>query len=185
MVEVEMKFHATDDTNLPRLLSELAATAQEPIVESDHYFNAPDRDFAKTDEALRLRRIGEQNRVTYKGPKRDALTKTRTEIEIPLASGTAVAHNYIALLERLGYRPVAIVHKCRTIYQLDWQGWQAEVCCDDVTDLGQFVEIEIVTNEDQLEAARTALLQLAAQLTLKDTERRSYLEMLLTKRGQA
>src|SRR5438552_3145030 len=76
MLEVEMKFPAADFTGIERLLAERGAVAQESLEEVDHYFNAPDRDFAQTDEALRLRRIGPANYATYKGPKRDAQTKT-------------------------------------------------------------------------------------------------------------
>ena len=63
----------------------------EALREADHYFNAPDRDFARTDEAFRLRRIGAANFVTYKGPKRDAQRKMRTEIEVPLPDGDEAA----------------------------------------------------------------------------------------------
>jgi adenylate cyclase, class 2 len=80
MLEVEMKFADVDFSRLEKQLREAGARAKAELDESDQYFNAPDRDFARTDEALRLRRIGSLNLVTYKGPKRDAQTKTRTEI---------------------------------------------------------------------------------------------------------
>ena len=44
----------------------------------------PCRDFAQTDEALRIRTVGDTSFVTYKGPKLDATTKTRRELELPL-----------------------------------------------------------------------------------------------------
>src|SRR5262245_2449607 len=84
MVEVEQKFRDVDFAVLERRLRELGAVEGKQREEADHYFNAPDRDFARTDEALRIRRIGSANCVTYKGPKRDLQTKTRTEIEVPL-----------------------------------------------------------------------------------------------------
>ena len=73
--------------------------------EADHYLNAPDRDFARTDEALRLRRIGENTFLTYKGPRRDAASKTRTEVEVPCPPGEATAEAYLKLFRSLGYRP--------------------------------------------------------------------------------
>ena len=79
MLEVEMKFAGVNFTDLERRLSEWGARPDPPIDEADHYFNAPDRDFARTDEALRVRRIGTSNHVTYKGPKRDAQTKTSAD----------------------------------------------------------------------------------------------------------
>src|SRR6266516_2675935 len=116
MLEVEMKFTDADFGLLERRLAEWGATPREPLREADHYFNAPDRDFARTDEALRLRRIGAANFVTYKGPKRDTQTKTRTELEVPLAEGDKAARDFAALLTHLGYRPTAIVRKRRTVY---------------------------------------------------------------------
>src|SRR5262245_59361130 len=108
-----MKFPVADFAALETRLAAWGARADAPRQDADHYFNAPDRDFARTDEALRLRRTGDANFVTYKGPKRDAQTKTRTEIEVPLAGGDEAAGQFARLLTSLGYRPVAVVRKRR------------------------------------------------------------------------
>ena len=60
-------------------------TAFEEHVEADHYHNAPDRDFAHTGEAFRLRRVGPASCLTYKGPRQDSAVKVRPEIEVPLS----------------------------------------------------------------------------------------------------
>lgn len=185
MVEVEMKFPVTDFAPLETCLMERGARAAAPRQEADHYFNAPDRDFACTDEALRLRRSGTANFVTYKGPKRDSQTKTRTEIEVALADGPAVAEDFGKLLRHLGYRPVAIVRKRRRIYHLEREGFSLEVCLDEVEEVGRFVELEIQAPENQLGAARNVLMQIATELGLANSERRSYLELLLEKRSVA
>ena len=78
MLEVEAKYRLPDPTAVESRLREWGAVLVADHAEADHYLNAPDRDFARTDEALRLRRIGEQNFLTYKGPRRDATSKTRT-----------------------------------------------------------------------------------------------------------
>src|SRR5438132_5960360 len=122
MVEVEMKFPVADFTALERKLTAWEAEgADKPKsrAEEDHYFNAPDRDFARTDEALRLRRIGDENFLTYKGPRIDAVTKTREEIEVPLASGAEAAEKFTRLLIDLGYRPVAVVCKQRRLFHFE------------------------------------------------------------------
>src|SRR5437870_12782005 len=119
MLEIEMKFPVVEFTALESFLARAGAHEQTALAEADHYFNAPDRDFARTDEALRLRRIGPANFVTYKGPKRDALTKTRTEIEVGVAPGDEAAEKLSQLLTHLGYRFVAAVRKRRTIHHLD------------------------------------------------------------------
>jgi adenylate cyclase class 2 len=185
MLEIEMKFPVADFAPLECTLSAWAAAEAESREEADHYFNAPDRDFARTDEALRLRRIGPANYVTYKGPKRDAQTKTRTEVEVPLAEGDGAAQDFASLLTHLGYRPTAVVRKRRTIYRLTRGGFAMEVCLDEVEGLGRFVELEILAPEGQLERARAALLETAGQLGLGASERRSYLELLLEKRQQS
>ena len=94
MLEVEMKFPIGEFTALEARLHDWGARQRADVQEADHYFNAPDRDFARTDEALRLRCIGPANFVTYKGPKRDRQTKTRTEIEVPLAEGSPAAEGF-------------------------------------------------------------------------------------------
>jgi adenylate cyclase class 2 len=182
MLEIEMKFPVAEFAPVQRVLSGWGAARAESRQDADHYFNAPDRDFARTDEALRLRRIGRANHVTYKGPKRDAHTKTRTEVEVPLAEGDEAAGNFTALLQHLGYRPTAVVNKRRTIYHLKRDGFTLEVCLDEVDGLGRFVELEILAPEEQLDRGRAVLQRTAGELGLADSERRSYLEMLLEKR---
>jgi adenylate cyclase class 2 len=179
MLEVEVKFPNVDFATLQQRLAEWGAREVGEREDVDHYYNAPDRDFARTDEALRLRRIGPANYVTYKGPKRDRQTKTRTEIEVPLASGEQVAADFERLLSALGYRPVARVRKRRRVYQLERDGFALEVCLDEVDGLGRFAELEIQAPEERLDAARATLLATASALGLTHSERRSYLELLL------
>jgi len=180
-LEIEMKFPAPDHAALQQALQQRGARAGAVLEEADHYFNAPDRDFARTDEALRLRRVGPANFVTYKGPKRDLQTKTRTEIEVPLAAGDEAAADFERLLTHLGYRPVLVVRKQRRTYHIASGGFQVEVCLDDVAGLGRFVELEIIAPTEQLDPARTVLLALAADLGLTGSERHSYLQLLLEK----
>jgi adenylate cyclase class 2 len=185
-LEIEMKFPVADFGPLKDRLRQRKARRMQvrPLHEEDHYFNAPDRDFARTDEALRLRRIGSANFVTYKGPKRDKQTKTRTEIEVAIARGKQSADDFSRLLRSLGYSDVAIVRKDRWLFRLaDEQGFAVEVCLDEVADLGKFAELEILAPASKLDAARTVLLSLATELGLTDSERRSYLELLLAKKG--
>jgi adenylate cyclase class 2 len=181
MLEVEMKFPVADFGPVKRSLSQWGAKADAHRVDVDQYFNAPDRDFAQTDEAFRLRRIGTANFVTYKGPKRDAQTKTRTEIEVGLAEGDQAAADFARLVIHLGYRPVAIVRKQRRVFHLERDGFALEVCLDEVADLGCFVEVEILAPEEALEKAKAVLLQVARDLGLGASERRSYLELLLSR----
>jgi adenylate cyclase class 2 len=177
--EVELKFPLPDFQAFSEKLAGLAVSISPAREEIDLYFAHPARDFAQTDEALRLRRKGDANCITYKGPKIDAATKTRREIELPLASGPESLASWTALLEAVGFRPVAEVRKSRRKAAIAWQGRQVEASLDDVDGLGAFVEFELVVEESEVDAARACVQSLAQSLGLTHGERRSYLELLL------
>jgi adenylate cyclase, class 2 len=181
MLEIEMKFPVNEFAAIERQMQAWSAKLQPTIEEADHYFNAPDRDFGKTDEAFRLRCIGPGNRVTYKGPKQGGPAKTRTEIEISLEPGPTAAHDFCQLVQHLGYRPTAVVKKRRTGYDFERGGFLLHACCDDVEKLGRFVEIEIVTEPARRQQAEQVLVDVAREMGLSASERRSYLEMVLEK----
>ena len=179
MLEVEVKYRLPDPTAIETRLRAWGAVSVADHNEADHYLNAPDRDFARTDEALRLRRIGADNYLTYKGPRKDSTSKTRPEIEIPCPPGDAAAEAFLKLFGHLGYRPTAVVRKRRRIYEWTREGFTVHACLDDVDGVGRFIELEIVADDSRYEAARTTLLQIASELNLGPTETRSYLEQLL------
>jgi adenylate cyclase class 2 len=179
MMEVEVKYRLDDSGAVEQQLREWGAVQIADHAEADHYLNAPDRDFARTDEALRVRRIGEQNYLTYKGPRHDAGSKTRTEVELPCPSGAAVADGFLKLFHHLGYRATAVVHKRRKIYEWHRDGFAVHACIDDVEKVGRFIELEIVADDKDFPAARETVIRIAAELRLGETETRSYLEQLL------
>ena len=92
------------------------------------------------------------------------------------------AEEFSELLVALGFVPVAQVRKRRRTFHLDWQGHPVEVALDEVAGLGHFVELELSASEATLDGVRAALASLAARLELADSERRSYLELLLERR---
>ena len=179
-IEVEQKYRIEDANAVLAGLSSLGAESQHIVQQLDTYYAHPQRDFAATDEALRIRRVGQSNFITYKGPKLDATTKTRREIELSLASGSSSADDYDELLVALGFTRVAEVSKIRQIFRLQRDDATIEVSLDQVRDLGDFIEIEIVVDEDaKIEPAQQHLAALAGELQLAGAERRSYLELLL------
>lgn len=183
MLEVEVKFKGADRAATVAALLELGAQLVEDRTDADLYFRAPDRDLKATDEAFRLRRAGAKNVLTYKGPRRDAETKTRTEIEVPLAPGPDAAAAAERLFAALGYAPVTTVRKKRRVYRLTRDGFHCEACFDTVEGVGEFVELEIVADEADYERAKAAVLALAAELGLSEKEPRSYLRMVLQAQG--
>jgi adenylate cyclase, class 2 len=179
--EVEQKHRVEDVGALVTQLVERGITLEPPVTQADEYFSHPARDFAKTDEALRIRTTGECSFVTYKGPKLDATTKTRRELELPLHPEDADGIKFAELLAAVGFRPVATVRKQRRRFDIDFKGHRVEGALDDVEHVGTFVELELPANDDDLEAAKQVIRELAEELRLGPSERRSYLELLLEK----
>ena len=152
MYEVELKVRADHATVRDRLEA-IDATRIGTVRQVDTYFDAPDRNFANTDEALRIRQESESGEtdptvaITYKGPLVDDESKTREEAETRVADGDAIH----AILTGLGYEPAATVSKERTRYSVDG----CTVTLDRVEGLGEFVEVEVETERD-LEAGDAA-----------------------------
>lgn len=177
--EVEFKFPLSDPQRIATLCEELNARRGDPLRQIDTYFSHPQRDFAETDEALRIRSVGEGNCITYKGPKLDPLSKTRREMEIPIAAGATAAQGLAEILNVLGFSQVATVSKTRTPFHLQWESHAVELAVDEVDGLGTFVELETQAAETERDAARDALLRLARRLGLDNSQRKSYLCLLL------
>ena len=177
--EVELKFPLTDPRDVLARLASLSMVAASPVQQVDRYFNHPARDFGDTDEAFRIRSVGDANCVTYKGPIIDSTTKTRREIEVSFADGPEAASQMAEVWQSLGFRFVREVRKTRTPLTLDWQQRVYELALDDVPPLGMFLEIELLADEAGRDTARDAILALAHELNLTNSERRSYLELLL------
>jgi pantoate--beta-alanine ligase len=183
MFEIEQKYRDADFSATERVLQSWGASGPVVQAESDHYFNAPDRDFARTGEAFRLRRVGGDNFLTFKGRRQPGAVRVRRELEIPIAPGDEGARQHQELLVMLGYRPVAVVTKRRTSYGLERDGFQMHVCLDDVEQIGKFAEVEIVAPQEKAVEATAVLSGVAGELGLRDVEPRSYLSLVLQKRA--
>ncbi|WP_339908018.1 class IV adenylate cyclase [Symmachiella dynata] len=181
--EVELKFPVADPQGPLSKLLELGAVKQRTIQQRDTYFAHPQRSFAESNEALRIRQVGDENRITYKGPIIDQETKMRREIELPFQTGAVAGQSLRELLEILGFTPVHSVVKTRETYALTWQDRDCEICVDHIEALGTFMEVETLAEEAALGDAKETILKLAAQLGLSAPERRSYLTMLLEQKG--
>jgi adenylate cyclase class 2 len=174
MYEVEVKVRA-EHGRVRERLEELDAEPLGAVQQADTYYGHPVRDFAETDEALRIRRETrdsvEAARVTYKGPLVEAESKTREERE----TGVDDAETMAAILEELGFEAVETVEKTRERFRVD----EYTVTLDAVTGLGEFVEVE--TGAERVEPAREGAVELLRALDLDPDEqiRTSYLGLLL------
>ncbi|EMA62934.1 class IV adenylate cyclase [Halorubrum lipolyticum] len=195
MYEVEIKVPAEADAVRERL-REAGAERVDARRQRDAYYDAPHRDFAETDEALRIRResplpaeappdspndgrsdeasTAETTKVTYKGPLLDEGSKTRVEHETAVDDGEAMA----GVLSGLGFEPAAVVEKRREF----WSFAGFTVTLDAVDGVGEFVEIEReVDDEGAIEATRDEAMEALDRLGLDgDSQvRTSYLGLLL------
>ncbi len=183
-----MKVRADHDAVRDRL-AELGAERVGGVTQTDVYYDAPHREFAETDEALRLRRErgsedGDGNadgradestetRLTYKGPLVERASKTREERETAVADPKAMR----GILDGLGFEPAATVEKERERFLLD--GYT--VTLDSVVGLGEFLEVEAEAAESEIETVREGALDVLRDLRLDPEERirTSYLGLLL------
>ena len=186
--EVEIKFPVADPAAVEARLIAASARFRAPVEQADRYFAHPCRDFARTDEALRLRRDGDEVLVTWKGPRIDTATKTRREIELLLGAAAAgdprpaadvTLARWTELLEALGFRSVLTVRKRRRPARVPWQGAEVDVALDTVAGLGDYLELELLARPGEVPQARAILESLASELGCIGPERRSYLELLL------
>jgi adenylate cyclase class 2 len=176
MLEVEAKIRVPDLAAIQTRLARLGAQDCGVIRERDVYFNAPHRDFGKTDEALRVRYSEPgQAAITYKGPKaRGFGVKTRTELTVTIAPPSAMEE----ILEMLGFLRVAEVHKIRHYFDLPG----ASIALDRVEGLGTFVEIEAAAELTPAEANAT-VDRIVKTLGIEGAYiPLSYLELLLAQR---
>ncbi len=181
MFEVEVKFRLTPEmfSEIRNKLNSIGARFLEDVLEIDHYLAHPCRDFAKTDEALRIRIIAKNSDrhavLTYKGPRLGGEGKTREEISVEILDPESM----LLLFERLGFRKVAEIKKRRTVYTYE----NFTIVLDDVEGLGKFVEIETATDSRELvDKCVSEILSFAENslgLSRDLIEPRTYLELMI------
>lgn len=177
MLEVELKVRVPSLDSVRERLNVKNALFCGKYHEHDIYYNAPHRDFGKTDEAVRIRYTDNQAVVTYKGPKiRKFGLKAREELNFAVESG----ETFETMLDRLGFTRTMEVNKWRENYKLG----SASIALDDVEDLGTFAEIEIIT-ENESENPTTMIEHIARDIGVTGTPiLESYLELVLAARAK-
>ena len=171
MLEIEVKIRVGDLRPVRSRLIEAGASAPERAHERDIYYNAPDRDFTRTVEALRVRYSGDHCVLTYKGAKLPGYSaKAREELSTSVESGLILEQ----ILERLEFKRTAEVEKIREYYRFG----TASVALDEVKGLGSFVEIERCTTGEGHNLQRE-IKEIARELGIHgEPIRSSYLELL-------
>lgn len=183
MIEVEIKAKLPDAAALEESLIKLGFKKEPSVSEQDIYYNGNDRDYRKTDEALRIRvnkypeTDAQENILTYKGHKLGSDSQTRMELETVFEDAPKMQ----AILSALGYLPILEVRKLRRMYR---QG-EITVCIDHVDSLGDYLELEklVTDKKDYPEAVEELYGWLSKFGIAKDLlTQHSYLELLLRQR---
>ncbi len=197
MYECEIKIKLRDPQKTIEKLENLSATAIHKIRHVDRYFNSPEElpSFEKTDEALRIRTSKVKDLtskdekeclshdLTYKGPKMDAVVKTRVEHVAKIFDPAVLEKIFLAL----GFKKVISLEKVRTAYSLAYKGNTIEILIDQVEHLsGTFLEAELMAErETDTNKLKEVLISFLEEIGYgeNDTIIDSYLELVLKKQG--
>ena len=177
--EVEQKYIVTDLFKIEESLRRMGVDIGPVFTQADIYFSPPGKDFSKTDEAFRIRQVDEFNFLTYKGPNIDNKTKTRLEKEVTLPNGQEYAAQFIELLEILGFQVITSVKKQRRKVSICKHDVVIKTALDQVEQLGEFVELEVIASQSEIETAKQTIASLAEDLELYQCEGLSYCELML------
>ncbi|MBQ2636045.1 MAG: class IV adenylate cyclase [Methanobrevibacter sp.] len=172
MIEVEVKAKINSFKEMEEKLEKLGATKSKEEYQEDIYFQSPIVDFAKTDEALRVRTTNNNIFITYKGPKIDKDSKTRKEVEMNIES----AEKAKDIFEEIGFKQARTVRKNRQYYTYE----NFEISLDDVEGLSPYMEIEVGMDDgEDYSKAQDEIFKLFEKLGITEGfERTSYMELL-------
>ena len=160
--EIEAKFKVADFRAVRRRLARLGAVYLGTDLQTDSYYDTPDRRLLEADTGVRIRRrrrlrsaAGTRAKsdtrplLTYKGPVcGHRRAKIRREIQSRIDSHQAVAE----VFEALGLIPSVTIQKKRASYRMG----SCIVELDELPIIGKFVEIE-ARSPEQIETVRGRL----------------------------
>lgn len=164
--EVEVKIKVSDFEITKQKLIEIGCVFSEPIIQDDITF--VDSNYGAYDEfqsgknILRIRKNNDKYIFTIKQPQKNEMDSIERETEI------SDPNEFKEALLLMGYRQVVEIHKTRVKTKYN----DYEICLDKVEDLGCFIEVEkIVENNDDSEMIQNELLEFLQKLGLNISNR--------------
>ncbi|MFA0570652.1 class IV adenylate cyclase [Vibrio gallaecicus] len=167
--EVELKYRIDSKLGFLHTLSSIPHDVMfENNLESDLYFDSPDRTLQAQNKSLCIRTIEPSgiNLWIVKGPEPD-----RCE-----ATNITDSRSAVSMLENLGYAVVLKAQKTRSIFFVD----KFHITVDSLADIGDFAEFAIMTDDESKLSGYKAELELLAckfGLTNTDLQTKSYKQM--------
>jgi adenylate cyclase class 2 len=136
--EIEIKLRLPADVSkIRRTLRKLGfRIAQARSHETNVLFDHPKNPLGKQGKLIRIRRIGRDTVLTYKGPSKSSRYKMRQELEVHVSDADMLDD----ILQHLGYQPVFRYEKYRTEY-VKTSSPGGKVLLDE-TPVGNFLELE-------------------------------------------
>lgn len=163
--EIEVKARVLDLTILTKKLEDLGVTLSEPVVQNDETFvdvNYGDyAQFQPGKNLLRIREEGGKFIFTIKQPQSNQLDAIERETEI------TDPQEFRESLLLMGYKPVVKINKVRRKAKYK----DFEICLDEVKELGNFVEVEKITDDVKAEEVQEELFQFLESLGIKREDR--------------
>ncbi len=155
MTNIEIKAHCADPRRIEDHLNDLGAGPAGTFAQKDIYFNV-------AEGRLKLRQLGpdEGHLIFYQRP--DEAGPKRSDYDIAFTTDPAALE--AMLTKVLGTR--AVVEKTRQVWL--WENVRIHV--DDVQGLGQFIELEAVSEEQDLEESTRRVKTLMRALEI-DSDR--------------
>ena len=151
LLEIERKHRLIGDAKeLIKQLQDLSFEPKSSRHEIDTYYSRPDVDFMQTVECLQIRQRDGFAEVTYK-PATTAATHTENDViikpetNLPIQPGDAAIAKQ--LLTNLGMVQLVEVNKYRRSFRSP-NFPKATVVIDEVKNVGTFVEVEVLSNNE-------------------------------------
>lgn len=180
MIEVEVKLKINSVEDVISKLKELGFSEAEMLRETDTYFDNKEGAIRHSDRALRIRETYNYNsdnsccQINFKDKKYDNKSMSRPEFETEVND----AESMIKIINGLGFFPVEPkVIKKRQILKSS----SISACVDTVEGLGNFLELEIITDSEQdreTELKKIESVISALGYGMADTTTTSYLSAL-------
>jgi adenylate cyclase, class 2 len=176
MLEIEAKFAVDSFADIEKLF-----VFENLVFQQDVYYQHPNRDFNKTNERLRVRKIdynGQQEYwLCYKSGN-----ETKSEIRKEL--DFEVKAKIIDIFKILDIKELVTVEKYRRFTSVG----DVTITLDEVVGLGKFVEIEMLVDDtlpnlpSRKKQAISIINKTGKEMGLKTQEKRSYAKMMLEKK---
>lgn len=161
--EIEVKAKVKDLNTLIPKLKEIGCVLFPPIIQNDYIYNQKGvdlKDHSHNTPVLRIREQEGKTIFTMKKNRRDELDCIEKEVEV---SDKNILKE---IIELLGFEQTVEVHKKR---QKGKYG-DYEICLDEVQELGSFIEVEKISNEDG-ETVKNELLSFLEKLGINKKDR--------------